>query len=357
MAALVDAGRSFDAQAFFFSYTMDVFGLIAFGVDLKSIELDEPHPFAKAFDRVQALCNDRMPNPLWHLGRALRTSTEREITEGCKVIKAFAAEVIASKRECLERGEELGLDLLSRFIEKKDMNDAEMTDVVLNFMIAGRDTTATGTSWTLYELLQNPRHIQLIRDELQHCLDLKYGGADFTELSHEDKFAVVETGLPYLRAVILEALRMHPPLMKDVKFCVEDDVLPDGTVIKKGQAVLIAPYVLCRNPDVWESPDEFKPDRFAKKVGVSHKLSGSSGDAASSSFHQPVNVSEFDYPTFNAGPRICLGRALALLEMQLMLATILPHFDFAFAHAHDTAYSSSLVSPLKNGLTLTARRR
>lgn len=355
---LVDAGQSFDIQSFFFAYTMDVFGLIAFGVDLQSISLDKQHPFAQAFDRVQHLCDVRMPNPLWQYGRMLQTSNEREITEGCKVIKKFAADVIASKRQSLQRGEELGLDLLSRFVEKKEMNDDEMTDVVLNFMIAGRDTTATGTSWTLYELLHHPEHITAIRNELQMVLDTKYSGVHFTELTHEEKFTVVETGLPYLRAVVLEAIRMHPPVMKDVKFCVQDDVLPDGTVIRAGQAVLYAPYVLCRNPHVWESPDDFKPERFLEKIGVAHQLSDADDDsAATASFHKPVNISEFDYPVFNAGPRICLGRALSLLEMQLMLATILPDFDFDFAHPHDATYSPSLVSPLKNGLTLTARRR
>jgi cytochrome P450 len=171
-------------------------------------------------------------------------------------------------------------------------------------MIAGRDTTAAGMSWTMYELLQNPQHIRLIRDELQSYLDANHSGVQFTELSHEDMFTVVETGLPYLRAVVLEGLRMHPSVMKDFKFCVEDDVLPDGTVVKKGQAVFYAPYVLCRNPHVWESPDEFKPERFLAKVGGTHRLSNAdnaSGEAATTSLHKPANVSDFEYPVFNAG--------------------------------------------------------
>lgn len=386
----VASGKSFDLQNIFFAFTIDVFALIAFGVDLHSIELDEPHPFAKAFDRVQQLCNDRcvggfslprvrcaspgfarpspaisaayaflcrFPNPFWRFGKMFRSSTEREITDGCKVIHQFAADVIASKRQSLSRGQELGLDLLSRFIQKKDMTNEEMTDVVLNFMIAGRDTTAAGMSWTMYELLHNPEHLGTIRKELKDCLDEKHGGVDFSNLSHEDQFTVVETELPYLRAVVLEGLRMHPSVMKDVKFCVKDDVLPDGSVVKKGMAVLYAPFVLCRNPNVWEEPDKFNPSRFLEKVGGSHRLSNANVDAATSSLHKPVNVSDFEYPVFNAGPRVCLGRSLALLEMMLMLATLIPHFDFEFAHPHDAAYTSSLVSQLKHGLILNAKPR
>jgi hypothetical protein len=59
VSSCVESGLAFDLQDLFYAFTLDVFGLIAFGVDLKSIESDEPHPFAVAFDRVQALSNDR----------------------------------------------------------------------------------------------------------------------------------------------------------------------------------------------------------------------------------------------------------------------------------------------------------
>jgi len=233
-----------------------------------------------------------------------------------------------------------------------------MTDVVLNFMIAGRDTTAAGLSWTMYELLRHPFHIAAVRKEVETVLGESYGGARFSDLSHQDMYAMVETKLPYLRAVVLEGLRLHPSVMKDLKFCIEDDVLPDGTHVKKGQAVLYAPYVLCRNPHVWEEPDSFKPERFLNKVGVDRVLSGDGNeDAATASLHKAANVSDYEYPVFNAGPRVCLGRPLALLEMMLILATIIPDFDFEFSRPHDASYTSSLVSQLKHGLNVKATRR
>jgi len=352
------AGEEFDLQNLMFAFTMDVFSLIAFGVDLQSVERKERHPFAVAFDTVQALSNDRFPNPWWKYGRMLRSGGERKILACSKEMHRFAADVIASKREDMVRGQELGADLLSRFIEKKDMDNQEMIDVVLNFMIAGRDTTAAGLSWTMYELLKDPQHITIIRKEIETVLAEKFGGARFSELSHEDMFAVVEGKLPYLRAVVLEGLRLHPSVMKDMKFCVEDDELPDGTRVKKGMFIIYAPYVLCRNPHVWEEPDAFKPGRFLEKVGVDRQLSGDvSGDAATASLHKAANVSDYAYPVFNGGPRVCLGRPLALLEMMLMLATILPDYDFAFSRPNDGTYTSSLVSQLKQGLHVKATPR
>lgn len=68
------------------------------------------------------------------------------------------------------------------------------------------------------------------------------------------------------------------------------------------------------------------------------------------SLHKPMDVSDFKYPVFNAGPRVCLGRPLALLEIQLALAMVLSQFDLSLAWPHDNRYVNSLVSPPLNGM-------
>jgi cytochrome P450 len=87
-------------------------------------------------------------------------------------MKDFAMEVIQSKRR---EAVELGPDLLSRFIEKGDTSDTEMVDIVINFMLAGRDTTASALSWTVWEMLRNPDTIVKLRDEIDTLMADRFG--------------------------------------------------------------------------------------------------------------------------------------------------------------------------------------
>jgi len=99
-------------------------------------------------------------------------------------MKDFAMGIIKSRRDSVERGENLGPDLITRFVQrakgsaKVDLSDQDMVDIVLNFVIAGRDTTASGLSWALFELAQSPEHVDTM------CVffvvvfgEKKYGGA------------------------------------------------------------------------------------------------------------------------------------------------------------------------------------
>jgi fatty acid omega-hydroxylase len=177
-------------------------------------------------------------------------------------------------------------------------------------------------------------------------------------------FKLVEHELPYCRAVGAESLRLHPSVPKDIKFAINDDMLPDGTPILKGQAVCYCPYAMGRDPTIWPEPLLFKPERWMGSgktagAGAGTGAAVSAGPGGSSSLHVET-VSEYKYPVFNAGPRLCLGRPLALLEIQLGLALIFDQFDLAHpagANPDDASYLQSLVCPRKNGLQVTAKQR
>ena len=135
----------------------------------------------------------RVPNPLWRLTKCLQmTHTEKIIQQSAKVINDFANKVIQQKRrtanstkkdssaekdsstkkEETKKGDpsSLGPDLISRFLDKSKkenseaMSNKELRDIVLNFMIAGRDTTACALTWSIYELTQHPEHAKHIRN-------------------------------------------------------------------------------------------------------------------------------------------------------------------------------------------------
>ncbi|KAJ6352307.1 hypothetical protein OIU76_001508 [Salix suchowensis] len=122
----------------------------------------------------------------------------------------------------------------------------------------------------------------------------------------------------YTHASLCESMRLYPPVPIDVKFALRDDVLPDGTVIKKGMRVAYHPYAMGRLEMLW-GPDweEFKPDRWLQRAG-----DGVSKDGKWSF----VGRDPYSYPVFQAGPRICLGKDMAFLQMKRVVAGILRRF-------------------------------
>jgi len=337
---------------------MDVFCEISFGVNLGSMKTAQQHEFARAFDTVQKLSNDRAESPFWLFNKYFlwwAIPSERAIHAGVKTMDEFAMGIISSKRRKAEggvKGQDLGPDLLSRFLEKAEkanskdatvpatLTDRELRDIVLNFIIAGRDTTACALSWAMYELTKVPKVIVRILEEARTKDVLAQEGAaprSPLEVSYDDVLS-----LKYLHAVVSETLRLHPSVPKDLKFAVKQDTLPDGTVVPKGAAVMYVPYAMGRDPKLWKNPLTFDPERW---------LEG--GD----SYMEP---SAYVFPTFNAGPRLCLGKPLAYMEIKLLLLLLLDRYTFECAKDYggkEPAYVNTLVAPVKGGLPMRVTKK
>lgn len=208
------------------------------------------------------------------------------------------------------------------------MPDRELIDIVLNFLIAGRDTTACWLSWTFFELSQRPEIVQLLRQEVKDKIGV-------VPSSNDDSLESMSK-LPYLQAVVTEVLRLHPSVPVEIKFAESNDQLPDGTKISKGTAVLFSPFAMGRDARLWDKPEVFDPSRWLSETG---------------SFS---DVSTFAFPVFNAGPRICLGKMLAYLEVKLLTTKLLDVFDFEQPVMHNGSYLSTITLPIKNGLPMRA---
>ena len=220
--------------------------------------------------------------------------------------------------------------------------DKELRDIVLNFMIAGRDTTACALTWTLYELARVPDAQERLRTEFSAV----FGGA-VARISADDDSAAIEAAvsfdkvnqLSFAHAVATEVLRLHPSVPIDVKRAVKRDTLPDGTRVPAGAAIVYSPYAMGRDVRLWDEPLAFKPERFLSESGA---------------FGEP---SVWAYPTFNAGPRLCLGKPLAMMEIKLVTNMLLQSFDFSLTVPHDGGYESTLVLPMRPGLMVTLTPR
>jgi cytochrome P450 len=193
-------------------------------------------------------------------------------------------------------------DLLDLLIAVRDPETGEpitadeVRDQCATMIFAGYETTARLLFWASYLLTLDHGEQARLRAEVAAFPPERVTTLD--DLGH----------WPRLRLVLLEALRLYPPVPILVREPVEDDVIM-GEPVRRGVQVYVAPWVLHRHRRHWQHPTAFMPDRFA----------GQSSPWTSGGAYLP----------FGAGPRICIGAAFALSEAQIMLATVLQHYTIA----------------------------
>lgn len=281
-----------DFHDIMFRFTLDSFIYLGFGVDLHALTTEGKVPFATSFDEAQKTTFLRFINPIWSITEFFVDSVmapwKLSTKQHLKVVDTFARDVIKKRRAQLDAGE-VHTDLLSRFMDARNhhgepLNDDELRDIVLNFIIAGRDTTAQALSWTFYLLMCHPRVEKKLLEEIERYI---VDDNDFT-----DSPALYEKikNMTYAHAVFYEVLRHYPSVPLNQKYALNDDIWPDGTRIKKGDYVLWAPFVQGRSEKVW-GPDakEFRPERWITPEGELRR------------------ESQGQWPAFHAGPRVCLG--------------------------------------------------
>lgn len=358
-------GTVVDLQDLFLRFSFDNICKLGFGVDPNCLNPSLPAvPFAKAFDVATELSVLRfgMLPPLRWLRERFNFGSERKLKENVAVVNEFARGVIQARRAEFRSNKNSTHreDLLSRFmcftdstesdivqteLEQKCMNDLKLDtsvppkereaaadvflrDIVISFVTAGRDTISSGLTWLLLLLSRNPHVEAKLIEEIR---SVKQGGSDF---SFEDL-----KKLHYLSGAVHEALRLFPPVPMDTKMALGADVLPDGTVIRPNDRVSYNVFAMARLPKIWgEDCDEFKPERWLKDGEF-------------------VPVSSFKFPVFQGGPRICLGKELAVTQMKQIAAKLLDKFEFEVLQKHPPLLYKSLVLRMLNGMPARVRPR
>ena len=212
----------------------------------------------------------------------------------------------------------------------------ELRNIVMNFIIAGRDTTACALSWQFMHLLQDDSILSKLKKEVESVTS-----GNLEDMNHEEAFEKITKKMPYLNAVAKETLRLHPSVPKNVKFAVKDDVLPDGTKVPAGIAVIWSPYAMGRNPNIWENPLKYDPMRWFED----------------GNFDKPKKASTATYPAFHMMPRLCLGKPLAEMEIALLTAILVSRYEFKSVGPISDEFASTLTLPMKNGLVVKASKR
>uniref|UniRef100_A0A7N0V0P7 Cytochrome P450 704C1 n=1 Tax=Kalanchoe fedtschenkoi TaxID=63787 RepID=A0A7N0V0P7_KALFE len=281
VATSAESHQPFDLQNLLMRGTLDSIFKVGFGVDLNCLgERDaESTAFSVAFDELNALVYRRYVDPIWKIKRALNVGSESLIKKHMKVIDDFAYGVIKAKRQQMKSMRESGEkeDILSRFLvesekDPENMTDRYLKDIVLNFLIAGKDSSAVTMSWFFYMLCKNPVVQEKILQEIRDATGVNDGekpeAEDFVARINDS----VLDKMHYLHATLSETLRLYPAVPLDGRCAEEDDTLPDGYKLTKGDGVYYIAYAMGRMTRVWgEDAEDFRPERWIENGTFQHQ--------------------------------------------------------------------------------------
>jgi cytochrome P450 len=286
--AAAAAGRPVDLHREMTAFTLRVIGRLLFGADVDAA-IGE---VGAAFPVLNRYVHQRIVSPVrWP--RSWPTPANRRAASSRATLDAVVDQIIARRRAGPARPE--ADDLVARLLAARDpdtgdhLDDTEVREQVLLFLLAGHETTATALTFTLHLLGRHPEEQRRVRDEAREVLgDRAPTAADAASLARTTR-------------VVKEALRLYPPV-----YGVGRRTGAAGTVggylLPAGSVVVVSPWVTHRHPRHWPDPDRFDPERFTPE--------------------REAGRHRYAYLPFGAGPRACLGSHFAMLEAVIAAASV-----------------------------------
>ncbi|PKI77758.1 hypothetical protein CRG98_001882 [Punica granatum] len=326
-----------DMQDLFMKSTLDSIFKVAFGVELDSMcgSSEEGTKFGNAFDDASSMTLWRYVDVFWKIKKFLNIRSEAKLKKNTKIINTFVSKLIRSKIEQMNNSKDdpsmKKEDILSRFLHANETDETYLRDIILSFIIAGKDTTAATLSWFVGMLCKYPHIQEKVAEEVKKMVDLRdvTNFADFTSRLNDESLEKMH----YLHATITETLRLYPAVPVDAKICFADDTLTDGFSVRRGDLVAYQAYAMGRMKFIWgEDAEEFQPDRWLDEDGL----------------FQPE--SPFKFTAFQAGPRICLGKEFAYRQMKIFSALLVGCFVFKLADERTVNYRTMLNLHIDGGL-------
>ncbi|XP_010557399.1 PREDICTED: cytochrome P450 94C1-like [Tarenaya hassleriana] len=333
-----DHGLDLDLQDAFRRFSFDTISKLSFGFDPVCLRLPlTSSELVDAFDMASTLSAHRAlaPSPLfWKIKRFLNIGSEKKLKQSIDVINRLVGDLIKQRRK---KGSGMNNnDLISRFMAVVGDDDEYLRDIVVNFLLAGRDTVAAGLTGFFWLLNRHPEVENRIREELERVMGpgLDPVTASFNQMQE----------MNYLHSTVYESMRLLPPVQFDSKFALNNDILADGTFVESGARVTYHPYAMGRMDRVW-GPDceEFRPERWLDSAGK----------------FRPENPVK--YPVFQAGPRVCVGKDMAIMEMKSVAVTIIRRFEIRVVGSNPISraprFAPGLTATVSGGLPIRVRER
>ncbi|KAI9650184.1 hypothetical protein NHQ30_000197 [Ciborinia camelliae] len=292
-----------DLQPLFFNLTLDIATSLLFGRSVYSLRANvdqdaENKEFAESFDIAQEGLAKRFRLAPFHF-----IYNPPHFRQACQKVHRFVERYIQeSKQQTHNTARDKSSWFLDQVVEGS-RNDAEVRDQLLNILLAGRDTTACGLSWTFRLLVRYPEVMKRLRQEIRSVMN-------------EDCLPTREQlrKMPFLACVVKEVLRLYPPVPLNNREAVQTTILPTGggptgkspIMVRKGELVVISPYVNARMTNLYgEDAESFRPERW--ETGELSHIG-------------------WAYLPFHGGPRQCLGEDFALMEIYYTTVRLLQTF-------------------------------
>lgn len=263
-------------------------------------------------------------NLLWYPPLWVPTPGNRRCQAALAELDGAVYRMIARRR----RQETESLDLLSMMMHARDaetgegMNDLQLRDEIVTMLLGGHESTAMTLTWAICMLATHPEADAKLRAELAEVL----GGRAPTV---EDL-----ARMPYTRMVVDETLRLYPPVWVVPRNTERNDDL-GGHWIEKGTSVFVSAWVVHRDPRRWDSPTEFKPERFAAE--------------------RADELQKNAFFPFGGGPRQCIGNTFGLMEARLVIATLAQKCRFSLVPGSSVEPDALLTLKPKPGLRVVVR--
>ncbi|RWR79796.1 cytochrome P450 94B3 [Cinnamomum micranthum f. kanehirae] len=332
--------KTIDLQDIFERFTFDNVCMVAFNYDPKFLFFDDScnlssSPFALAFANAANITAERFRYALpflWKLKKHFNIGSEAILKQSISTVRDFAMKIIRSRRSSTNKE---NTDLLSRFIISTNNSDELLRDIIISFILAGRETTSSTLAWFFWLLSTTPqvegkiiRELESVRTQFQKGPSELF---DYQELQE----------MQYLHAAVSEALRLYPPVAVDSRACKEDDVMPDGSIVKKGQFVAYNAYAMGRLEAIWgRDCGSFVPERWLDEKGMFRA------------------ESPYRFPAFHAGPRMCLGKEMGYIQMKSIVACVMERFEIdVLGKDQCPKHFLSLTMRIKGGLPVRVREK
>lgn len=264
---------------------------------------EKGRPVFRAFTEYQESLRQIDYAEMLGLPRWLSQRPTAKQIAACKVIDDVIFQIIDERAG----GDDDRSDFLSTLLAAKDeetgtsLSREELRDEMSVIFLAGHETTANTLCWALYLLSQDTEAQRCLVDEIEDVLSGRPPG-------HGDL-----DKLTYTRAVVNETLRLYPPVPVFSRQSREADEI-DGIHIEPGSNMIVSPWLIHRHRLVWDTPNQFKPERFLP--GEQRKRS------------------KFAHIPFGAGPRTCIGAAFGEFEATIILASIIQRFKLKLPDGH-----------------------
>ncbi|KAH6812780.1 hypothetical protein C2S51_021798 [Perilla frutescens var. frutescens] len=219
------------------------------------------------------------------------------------------------------------VDILLQFQRENEntspVEDEAIKALILDMFPAGTDTSFAAMEWTMAELIRNPTIMKTLQNEVRKVVGSK------GEIEEQDL-----EKMTYLKAVIKESLRLHPPAPLLVPRESTQDTKVLGYGVVSGTCVVINAWAIGQDPTLWENPEEFSPERF---LDTSIDFKGQ----------------HFEFIPFGAGWRGCPGTAYAMAVNELAIAKLVHKFNFTLPNG---GRGEDLDMTEANGITVHKKK-